>query len=126
MKTRSFRFCGTSGSKAVPARWARRCLLGGAVALGMMTCQAGAALTAYRNAVLADGATGYWEFEETTGSVANDSASGGGSNNGTFVGGTVLNQTGGPVGLGRSVSFNGADARVRIPDNAIFDLGTGN
>ena len=93
------------------------------MALGLVSGQAEAAVTAYRNAVLGDGAVAYYEFEEASGGVANDSA--GADNNGAFVGGTVLNQTGGPVGLGRSVSFNGTDARVRVPDSAIFDLGTG-
>jgi hypothetical protein len=105
-----------------PGKVPRR-LLTGAAALGILSGQAEAALTAYRTAVLADGATAYYEFEETSGTVANDSA--GADNNGAFLGGTGLNQSGGPVGLGRSVSFNGTDARVRIPDNAIFDLGTG-
>jgi hypothetical protein len=94
-----------------------------AAALGLMSGQAGAALTAYRNAVLGDGAVAYYEFEETTGTTAVDSA--GADNNGSYLGGTGLNQTGGPIGLGRSVSFNGTDARVRITDSPVFDLGTG-
>jgi hypothetical protein len=112
-----------SFSRSMHSKSACRTLLGGAMAMGMMSGQAGAAVTAYRNAVLGDGAIAYYEFEEAAGSVANDSA--GADNNGAFLGGTVLNQTGGPVGLGRSVSFNGTDARVRIPDSPIFDLGTG-
>ncbi|HWB06828.1 MAG TPA: LamG domain-containing protein [Verrucomicrobiales bacterium] len=98
-------------------------LLGGIVSLGLLSAPSQAALTAYRNAVIADGAIAYYEFEETVGTTISDSA--GGDNNGTIVGGVGLNQTGGPIGLGRSSSYNGTDARVRIPDNAIFDLGTG-
>ena len=93
-----------------------------AITLAALPGTAHAALTAYRNAVIADGATAYWEFEETTGTTAADSV--GGDNNGTYLGGTVLNQTTGPIGLGRSVSFNGTDARVRIPDAATFDVGS--
>jgi len=84
---------------------------------------ASAALAPYRSAVLADGAVAYYEFDETTGSTAADSA--GGDNNGTYLGGYLLGEFAGGAGLGSAVNFNGADARVRIPDSAAFDFGTG-
>ncbi len=85
--------------------------------------EARAALAAYRGAVLGDGAVAYYEFEETSGTVAADSA--GADNNGAYLGGVALNQTSGLAGLGRSAGFDGTDDRVRIPDSPVFDLGTG-
>ena len=84
---------------------------------------ASAALAPYRSAVLADGAVAYYEFDETSGTTATDSA--GGDNNGTYLGGYLLGESAGGVGLGSAVNFNGSDARVRIPDSATFDFGTG-
>jgi trimeric autotransporter adhesin len=84
---------------------------------------ASAAFVPYRSAVLADGAVAYYEFDETTGTTAADSA--GGDNNGTYLGGYLLGEPGGRAGLGSAVNFNGSDARVRIPDSATFDFGTG-
>jgi hypothetical protein len=60
----------------------------------------------YRTEVLADNPTGFWEFEETTGTSAADS-----SGNGYTA--TVINcnlDVAGPVGSG--VGFNGTDSRV--------------
>src|SRR5688572_6270941 len=107
MKTYALRFSCSVSPLTVGSRKEKTLLVAGIAALGMMISPAEAALTAYRSAVLGDGATAYWEFEETTGTVANDSA--GGDNNGTFLGGMGLNQTGGPIGLGRSAGFDGVD-----------------
>jgi Concanavalin A-like lectin/glucanases superfamily len=84
---------------------------------------ASAALVPYRSAVLADGAVAYYEFDETAGTTATDSS--GGDNNGTYLGGYILGEPAGRAGLGSAVNFNGSNARVRIPDSATFDLGTG-
>lgn len=85
--------------------------------------ESSAALVPYRSAVLADGAIAYYEFDETTGTVAMDSS--GGGHHGTYLGGYLLGDPAGRIGLGTSVNFNGTDARVRIPDSAAFDFGLG-
>src|SRR5687768_16607628 len=82
-----------------------------------------AAATAYRNAVLADGATAYYEFDEASGlTTASDSA--GGDNGGTLAGTVTYGQGSAFPGLNTGAGFTGAGA-VRIPDAAVFDLGTG-
>jgi hypothetical protein len=103
---------------------ARRFRLGFTCACALAATTAGAtrataATTAYRNAVLADGATAYYEFDTTT---PTDSA---GSDNNAAIQGTVT--TGVPSAsavLGSAYSFGGAGS-VRIPDAASFDLGGG-
>ncbi len=104
----------------ISRRWS---LLLGLSATVALTGASHAALAAYRGAVLGDGATAYYEFEETSGTVAGDSA--GADNNGAYLGGVTLGQTSALAGLGRSAGFDGTDDRVRIPDSAIFDYGTG-
>ena len=87
---------------------------------------AGAASISYRNAVLADGATAYYQFDETPsppGNTVNDAA--GGDNNGTVVGGVTVGAPSAFPNLNTAFGFNGTDARVRVPDAATFDAGTG-
>ena len=84
-----------------------------------------AAAIAYRTAVLADGATAYYQFDEDAGRNVQDAA--GGDNTGTFLGGIepLRSPTSAYPNLNSAGRFNGADTRVQIPDAATFDLGTG-
>jgi hypothetical protein len=85
--------------------------------------ESSAALVPYRNAVLTDGAVAYYEFDETAGTMAMDSS--GGGHHGTYLGVYLLSDPAARAGLGNSVNFDGAGARVRIPDSPAFDFGTG-
>jgi hypothetical protein len=94
----------------------------GLLAAGLCSASAHAALTPYRNLILADGATAYYEFEEAPGSVTSvDSA--GGDNNGTNLN-VTLGQPSKNAVLGKAASFAGNGA-VRIPDGPVFDRGNG-
>jgi hypothetical protein len=88
-------------------------------AAAICATRATAATTPYRTAVLADGATAYYEFDTATPA---DSA--GGDNNGTTVGTVTTGVAGANANLGSAYSFAGNGA-VRITDAATFDLGTG-
>jgi hypothetical protein len=92
-----------------------------ASAAGLFAVQQAQAATsaAYRNAVLGDGATAYYEFDTAT---PTDSA--GGDNNGTIQGTVTTGAASAFPTLGTAYDFGGAGA-VRIPDAATFDLGTG-
>jgi hypothetical protein len=84
---------------------------------------AGAAEIGYRNAVLGDGATAYYQFDENVLDLtAADVA--GGDNNGTYAGGVGKANSAYP-NLRLASTFDGTDDRVRIPDSTTFDLGTG-
>lgn len=77
-----------------------------------------AALVGYRNAVLADNPFLYYEFEETSGTTANDSAPIGGANNGTYTGPVVLGGTevGAQAGLANAVKFAASGTFVDVPN----------
>jgi hypothetical protein len=97
-------------------------------ALALAATAAHAAQPIYANKVLADGATAYYGFDEGAGSTAFDAA--GGDNNATYVN-VALNQPSinGILGTAAGFTFNATtpanSSRVRIPDAATFDLGTG-
>lgn len=80
-----------------------------------------AASIGYRGAVLADGATAYYEFDEAIGTIASDTA--GGDNSGSLVGSVSFGASSAYEGLNTSALFSGG--AIRIPDAATFDLGTG-
>lgn len=72
---------------------------------------------AYRDAVLADGAVGYWRLNETSGTTA---ASEVGTYPGTIIGGVTLNQGG--IAGGKAMQFNGTDATISMGDVAAFEF----
>ncbi len=80
-----------------------------------------AASTGYRGAVLADGATAYYEFDAANGTTVLDTA--GGDNSGSIVGSVSFGAISAYPGLNTSALFSGG--AVRIPDSTTFDLGTG-
>lgn len=96
----------------------------GVAALLAVPWGAGAAEIAYRSAVLADGATAYYQLDEVTADLTAVDAAGG-DNNGTYVGGVGRTATSAYPNLRNAATFDGVDDRVRIPDAATFDLGTG-
>jgi hypothetical protein len=84
----------------------------------------GAAQVNYRNAVLGDGATAYYEFEELGDpTILIDSA--GGDNSGSYVGGVGRTLASAYPNLEVAATFDGVDDRIRITDAATFDVGTG-
>jgi len=72
--------------------------------------------SAYMSAVLAYNPLAYWPLNESSGNIAYDYA---GTNDGTYIGGYNLGQTGIPVtpgiGANTSVSFDGSTAYVDVP-----------
>ena len=77
----------------------------------------------YNSAVSADSPIAFWSFDETTGTTAVDSA--GTAQNGIYENCT-LGATAAFPNLGTAVTFNGTNARVRMPFDAAFNLGAGN
>jgi len=78
--------------------------------------------------VLADGPLAFWSFDETTGLVANDSATASGApqrgaQQGTFEN-CLLGATSGAVNLGTCISLNGSNFRARFRCVPFFDLET--
>lgn len=82
-----------------------------------------AAQSGYRSVVLADNPIGYWEFDETSGTTAADSG-GATQQPGTYENCT-LGQASAFTALGTAAGFDGSTSRVQIPQNAVFELGTG-
>ena len=76
----------------------------------------------YNSSVAADSPIAFWSFDETTGTTAADSA--GVAQNGIYENCT-LGATAAFPNLGTAVTFNGTNARVRMPFDAAFNLGTG-
>ena len=77
----------------------------------------------YTNMVLADGATSYWRFEETTGNTAYDSSVSGGAH-GTYNSGVSVGASTMSIG-GNSAVFDGTtNADVNMGDQAILDMGS--
>ncbi len=76
----------------------------------------------YNSSVAADSPIAHWTFDETTGTTAVDSA--GAAQNGIYENCT-LGATAAFPNLGTAVTFNGTNARVRMPFDAAFNLGTG-
>ena len=72
--------------------------------------------SAYSNAVLGDGPSGYWRLGETSGTTAIDSS---GADNGTYTNGPALAQASLLPGdsANRSVSFDGTNDHVRVPSS---------
>lgn len=71
----------------------------------------------YRDAVLMDGAIGYWKLEETSGTSA---ASEVGGYTGTITGGVTLNQGG--IAGGKAMRFNGTNGYITMGDVAAFEF----
>ncbi len=77
------------------------------------------AASSYEGLVLADSPTGYWRLGESSGSVATDSSSNG--QNGTYENSVVYGVPGAIAGdSNTSIQFGNANARVRVPDNALL------
>lgn len=66
----------------------------------------------YAATVLADHPYGYWQLNETSGTVATDSS--GNGNNGTYIGSPTLNSTGLVTGGGGCPQFNGTSQRIDV------------
>jgi subtilisin-like proprotein convertase family protein len=82
------------------------------------------AVVSYSAAVLADNPAGYWRFGEVSGTTAFDSSASVPKNNGTYLNGPLLNQTGALVGdSNKAVSFDGVNDTVRVPDANSLDVG---
>ena len=86
----------------------------------------------YAGAVSEAAPIAWWRFDEATGTVAANSGSLGAVVNGSCVGGVVAGQAGarpspfpGFETNNLAKSFDGATGRVRVPDNAAFDFGSG-
>ncbi|MBI2571650.1 MAG: IPTL-CTERM sorting domain-containing protein [Candidatus Schekmanbacteria bacterium] len=73
------------------------------------------ALASYADVVLSDNPVCYYRFEETVGTTANDSS--GNGNNGTYVNGVLLSQTGFTSQFGTSAAFDGINDYVDTPRN---------
>ncbi len=98
-------------------------------ALAFWCGQAHAGNSIYNSAVLADGPLTFWSFDETTGTVANDSATAAGApqqgaQNGSYENCT-LGAPSGAVNLGTCITLNGTSARARFPYVSFFDLAAG-
>jgi len=65
----------------------------------------------YAAEVLSDSPIAYWRFDETSGSIATDSA---GSNDGTWIGASQGNGSATP-GLGKAAGFDGTSSRINVP-----------
>jgi hypothetical protein len=63
---------------------------------------------------------GRWHFDDVSGNTVPDSS--GYGNNGTIYGATLVDSK---PGLGKALSFNGANNYISIPHNNIFNFGTG-
>jgi hypothetical protein len=78
----------------------------------------GATVSRYAAQVLADGPSGYWRFEETSGTVAHDSS--GHGHDGVYGASVVLGRAG-LIGEGMAVVFDGADGGLehflQVPAN---------
>ena len=76
----------------------------------------GGATSAYSNAVIADGPSGYWRLGELSGTLADDAAA---SNNGTYTNGPLLGQASLLPGdtANRSVRVDGVNDHVRVPSS---------
>ena len=75
----------------------------------------------YPTVVLADSPAGYWRFDEPSGTTALDSS--GHGNDGTYLNGPLLGQTGAFAGSNTAVSFDGINDLVRVPDSNSLDVG---
>jgi len=79
------------------------------------------------NHVLGAYAVGIWSFDEGSGNAANDGS--GYGNNGTIYGASWTDDTPHKVvgaGAGKyALSFDGVDDYVEVPDNSVFNFGTG-
>jgi hypothetical protein len=77
----------------------------------------GGGSSAYSNAVIGDGPSGYWRLGEASGTTAGDAA---GANAGTYVNGPKLGQASllPADAANRSVRFDGANDHVSIPSSS--------
>lgn len=78
-------------------------------------------LAAYPDEVLADNPVAYYRFEETSGTTANDSSASG-TNDGTYVNGVLLNQSGVSSETGLAARFDGSDDYVNTPNSVGGDF----
>jgi hypothetical protein len=76
----------------------------------------------YNSAVAADSPIAHWTFDETTGTTANDVA--GTAQNGIYEN-CALGASSAFPNLGTAATFNGTNARMRVPTDAVFNLGAG-
>lgn len=74
--------------------------------------------------ILADDPVAYWRLDETTGNVAENLGTAGTSIDGTYAGGTTLNQDPLYFGGRNSASFDGNNDRVNIPDSLLINADT--
>jgi len=82
---------------------------------------AGGGTSSYPTAAAADTPAGYWRFEETTGTVADDSS--GDGRNGTYLGGVSFGQTGALADTtNKAALFDGVNGRVEVPDSSALRL----
>ncbi len=71
--------------------------------------------------VMADSPVAYWRLNETSGTSMADSA---GSNNGSYVNGVALNQSGALADpVSKAARFDGVDDRASVPDSSSLDVG---
>lgn len=85
---------------------------------------AAVASLSYIATVLSYSPVGYWQLNDTTGTLATDSGSV--VNNGVYRGGFTLNQTPPPVtGGGGAVLLNGTTGYIDVASNAAYNVTTG-
>jgi hypothetical protein len=78
----------------------------------------------YSSVVLADHPAGYWRVAETSGTTALDSSATVPKNNGIYLNGPLLGQTGALAGdTNKAASFDGVNDTLRVPDANSLDVG---
>jgi hypothetical protein len=78
---------------------------------------------AYRDVVVADGASAYWRFGESSGITATDAL---GGNSGTYSSGVTLNRVGGLLpDTNKSIALDGVTGAVTVADSPGLDFTTG-
>ena len=82
-------------------------------------------VVSYSAAVLADSPAGYWRFGEASGTTAVDSSASVPKNNGTYLNGPLLGQTGALVGDANKAAslMDGVNDTVRVSDANSLDVG---
>ncbi len=93
------------------------------ISVVLLIAAAPASASPYTDAVLANNPLAYFQFNETSGTVADNTGSLMAAADGTFGTGVTPNQASYDANLGTAYAFSGG--AVRVPDNAAFDVGTG-
>jgi hypothetical protein len=73
----------------------------------------------YADQVAIDAPLAHWRLSETSGTTAFDDS---GANNGSYVNGVALGQSGVSSGHDKAVLFNGSNQWMQVPDNAALRL----